>query len=220
MRCIKLFILCIEWHRNANLLISTLKIFFPFVRHRRAAMARWWCGTSRSRCVMVVCSHWRYLHDNDNDICELLVSLQTQVIRWPLLQKTNDITNATSLCRLAWQPATGQVCVTDTPSPVPPQPLLNFFSNSRMFVSSCAVFGRSCGYKSPPVWARLLESHQLFVRWPADPGERCATPPLFAIKVSPRSRNVLHKSKILPLYCILLRCPVQKSLHLPCSFIF
>uniref|UniRef100_A0A7N9ANP4 WD repeat and HMG-box DNA-binding protein 1 n=1 Tax=Mastacembelus armatus TaxID=205130 RepID=A0A7N9ANP4_9TELE len=29
---------------------------------------------------------------------------QTQVVSWPLLQKTNDISNAKSLCRLAWQP--------------------------------------------------------------------------------------------------------------------
>uniref|UniRef100_A0A7N6FCA7 WD repeat and HMG-box DNA-binding protein 1 n=1 Tax=Anabas testudineus TaxID=64144 RepID=A0A7N6FCA7_ANATE len=29
---------------------------------------------------------------------------QTQVISWPLLQKTNDVSNAKSLCRLAWQP--------------------------------------------------------------------------------------------------------------------
>ncbi|XP_076594786.1 WD repeat and HMG-box DNA-binding protein 1 isoform X2 [Chaetodon auriga] len=33
---------------------------------------------------------------------------QTQVISWPLLQKTNDVTNAKSLCRLAWQPGTGK----------------------------------------------------------------------------------------------------------------
>ncbi|XP_061594098.1 WD repeat and HMG-box DNA-binding protein 1 [Cololabis saira] len=30
---------------------------------------------------------------------------QTQVIQWPLLQKTNDVSNATSLCRLAFQPS-------------------------------------------------------------------------------------------------------------------
>ncbi|KAM6942961.1 WD repeat and HMG-box DNA-binding protein 1 [Xenentodon cancila] len=30
---------------------------------------------------------------------------QTQVIRWPLLQKTNDVSNAKSLCRLAFQPS-------------------------------------------------------------------------------------------------------------------
>uniref|UniRef100_A0A3P8YHJ0 WD repeat and HMG-box DNA-binding protein 1 n=1 Tax=Esox lucius TaxID=8010 RepID=A0A3P8YHJ0_ESOLU len=28
----------------------------------------------------------------------------TQVISWPLLQKSNDVTNSKSLCRLAWQP--------------------------------------------------------------------------------------------------------------------
>ncbi|XP_041791961.1 WD repeat and HMG-box DNA-binding protein 1 [Chelmon rostratus] len=33
---------------------------------------------------------------------------QTQVISWPLLQKTNDVSNAKSLCRLAWQPGTGK----------------------------------------------------------------------------------------------------------------
>lgn len=37
------------------------------------------------------------------------VSVQTQVISWPLLQKTNDVSNAKSLCRLAWQPKTGKV---------------------------------------------------------------------------------------------------------------
>nr|XP_057932990.1 WD repeat and HMG-box DNA-binding protein 1 isoform X1 [Doryrhamphus excisus] len=33
---------------------------------------------------------------------------QTQAISWPLLQKTNDISNAKSLCRLAWQPLTAK----------------------------------------------------------------------------------------------------------------
>uniref|UniRef100_A0A665WX90 WD repeat and HMG-box DNA-binding protein 1 n=1 Tax=Echeneis naucrates TaxID=173247 RepID=A0A665WX90_ECHNA len=33
---------------------------------------------------------------------------QTQVISWPLLQKTNDVSNAKSLCRLAWQPGAGK----------------------------------------------------------------------------------------------------------------
>uniref|UniRef100_A0AAX7T7D7 WD repeat and HMG-box DNA-binding protein 1 n=1 Tax=Astatotilapia calliptera TaxID=8154 RepID=A0AAX7T7D7_ASTCA len=32
----------------------------------------------------------------------------TQVISWPLLQKSNDVTNAKSLCRLAWQPGMGK----------------------------------------------------------------------------------------------------------------
>ncbi|XP_061560011.1 WD repeat and HMG-box DNA-binding protein 1 isoform X2 [Phycodurus eques] len=31
-----------------------------------------------------------------------------QVISWPLLQKTNDVSNAKSLCRLAWQPHTAK----------------------------------------------------------------------------------------------------------------
>ncbi|XP_054468160.1 WD repeat and HMG-box DNA-binding protein 1 [Anoplopoma fimbria] len=34
---------------------------------------------------------------------------QSQVISWPLLQKTNDISNAKSLCRLAWQPVTAKL---------------------------------------------------------------------------------------------------------------
>uniref|UniRef100_A0A3P9KCK3 WD repeat and HMG-box DNA-binding protein 1 n=1 Tax=Oryzias latipes TaxID=8090 RepID=A0A3P9KCK3_ORYLA len=33
---------------------------------------------------------------------------QTQVISWPLLKKTNDVSNATSLCRLAFQPSSGK----------------------------------------------------------------------------------------------------------------
>ncbi|MEQ2196656.1 hypothetical protein XENOCAPTIV_007635, partial [Xenoophorus captivus] len=42
---------------------------------------------------------------------------QTQVISWPLLQKTNDVSNARSLCRLAFQPAAGEVSrLTDTGS--------------------------------------------------------------------------------------------------------
>uniref|UniRef100_A0A3B4V191 WD repeat and HMG-box DNA-binding protein 1 n=1 Tax=Seriola dumerili TaxID=41447 RepID=A0A3B4V191_SERDU len=35
-------------------------------------------------------------------------SVQAQVISWPLLQKTNDVSNAKSLCRLAWQPGAGK----------------------------------------------------------------------------------------------------------------
>ncbi|XP_013874087.1 WD repeat and HMG-box DNA-binding protein 1 [Austrofundulus limnaeus] len=34
---------------------------------------------------------------------------QTQVVSWPLLQKTNDVSNAKSLCRLAFQPAAGKL---------------------------------------------------------------------------------------------------------------
>ncbi|XP_011490804.2 WD repeat and HMG-box DNA-binding protein 1 [Oryzias latipes] len=33
---------------------------------------------------------------------------QTRVISWPLLKKTNDVSNATSLCRLAFQPSSGK----------------------------------------------------------------------------------------------------------------
>jgi len=39
--------------------------------------------------------------------------LQAPLVRWPLLQKSNDVGNAASLCRLAWQPAAGKVG--DTP---------------------------------------------------------------------------------------------------------
>ncbi|XP_014833456.1 WD repeat and HMG-box DNA-binding protein 1-like, partial [Poecilia latipinna] len=34
---------------------------------------------------------------------------QTRVTSWPLLQKTNDVSNAASLCRLAFQPAAGKL---------------------------------------------------------------------------------------------------------------
>lgn len=33
------------------------------------------------------------------------------MISWPLLKKTNDVSNATSLCRLAFQPSSGKVGV-------------------------------------------------------------------------------------------------------------
>lgn len=33
---------------------------------------------------------------------------QSQVTSWPLLQKTNDVTNSKSLCRLSWQPNSGK----------------------------------------------------------------------------------------------------------------
>lgn len=63
--------------------------------------------------------------------------------------------------------------------PFTPRPLGSAppFKNRWMFVCLCAVFGCSCGYKRPPVRAGLLESRQLSVRWPADPGEQCDTPP-------------------------------------------
>uniref|UniRef100_A0A3B3DUY0 WD repeat and HMG-box DNA binding protein 1 n=1 Tax=Oryzias melastigma TaxID=30732 RepID=A0A3B3DUY0_ORYME len=36
------------------------------------------------------------------------IEQQTQVISWPLLKKTNDVSNARSLCRLAFQPSSGK----------------------------------------------------------------------------------------------------------------
>lgn len=58
--------------------------------------------------------------------CDVLIeftSIQTQVISWPLLQKTNDVSNAKSLCRLAWQPAAAKVgdSAVDSAAPLPPQ---------------------------------------------------------------------------------------------------
>ncbi|XP_034049055.1 WD repeat and HMG-box DNA-binding protein 1 isoform X1 [Thalassophryne amazonica] len=40
----------------------------------------------------------------DGSVVVWNIEEQTQVITWPVLQKTNDISNAKSLCRLAWQP--------------------------------------------------------------------------------------------------------------------
>ncbi|XP_008837763.1 WD repeat and HMG-box DNA-binding protein 1 [Nannospalax galili] len=37
------------------------------------------------------------------------ISDQTCAISWPLLQKCNDVVNAKSICRLAWQPKTGKL---------------------------------------------------------------------------------------------------------------
>uniref|UniRef100_A0A2K6GVC4 WD repeat and HMG-box DNA-binding protein 1 n=1 Tax=Propithecus coquereli TaxID=379532 RepID=A0A2K6GVC4_PROCO len=37
------------------------------------------------------------------------ISDQTCAINWPLLQKCNDVINAKSICRLAWQPKNGKV---------------------------------------------------------------------------------------------------------------
>nr|XP_019954989.1 PREDICTED: WD repeat and HMG-box DNA-binding protein 1-like [Paralichthys olivaceus] len=44
----------------------------------------------------------------DGSVVVWNIEEQTQVISWPLLQKTNDISNAKSLCRLAWQPRTAK----------------------------------------------------------------------------------------------------------------
>uniref|UniRef100_A0A3Q3IZJ8 WD repeat and HMG-box DNA-binding protein 1 n=1 Tax=Monopterus albus TaxID=43700 RepID=A0A3Q3IZJ8_MONAL len=40
----------------------------------------------------------------DGSVVVWNIEEQTQVISWPLLQKTNDVSNAKSLCRLSWQP--------------------------------------------------------------------------------------------------------------------
>ncbi|KAM8894853.1 WD repeat and HMG-box DNA-binding protein 1 isoform 2-T2 [Spinachia spinachia] len=40
----------------------------------------------------------------DGSVVVWSIEEQSQLIRWPLLQKTNDVSNAKSLCRLAWQP--------------------------------------------------------------------------------------------------------------------
>lgn len=106
-------------------------------------------------------------------------------------------------CRLRWsaglccrRPTTSptlRLCAAWRGSPPPPPPrfvrrgrppskmncwplVSRSSSNGRMFMSLRAVFGRSCGDKRSPVRARLLESRQLSVRWPADSGERWATP--------------------------------------------
>uniref|UniRef100_A0A8C4HEI4 WD repeat and HMG-box DNA-binding protein 1 n=1 Tax=Dicentrarchus labrax TaxID=13489 RepID=A0A8C4HEI4_DICLA len=44
----------------------------------------------------------------DGSVVVWNIEEQTQVISWPLLQKTNDFSNAKSLCRLAWQPGTAK----------------------------------------------------------------------------------------------------------------
>ncbi|KAM3625824.1 uncharacterized protein V6R79_018136 [Siganus canaliculatus] len=44
----------------------------------------------------------------DGSVVVWNIEEQSQVISWSLLQKTNDISNAKSLCRLAWQPRTAQ----------------------------------------------------------------------------------------------------------------
>lgn len=45
----------------------------------------------------------------DGSVVVWNIEEQTQVTSWPLLQKTNDVSNAKSLCRLAFQPAAGKV---------------------------------------------------------------------------------------------------------------
>ncbi|XP_061671824.1 WD repeat and HMG-box DNA-binding protein 1 isoform X2 [Syngnathoides biaculeatus] len=45
----------------------------------------------------------------DGSVIVWNIEEQAQMIRWPLLQKTNDFSNAKSLCRLAWQPRTAKL---------------------------------------------------------------------------------------------------------------
>ncbi|XP_008298066.1 WD repeat and HMG-box DNA-binding protein 1 [Stegastes partitus] len=45
----------------------------------------------------------------DGSVVVWNIEEQTQVISWPLLQKTNDVSNAKSLCRLSWQPRTAKL---------------------------------------------------------------------------------------------------------------
>ncbi|KAF3833006.1 hypothetical protein F7725_026671 [Dissostichus mawsoni] len=44
----------------------------------------------------------------DGNVVVWNIKEQSQLISWPLLQKTNDVSNAKSLCRLAWQPGTAK----------------------------------------------------------------------------------------------------------------
>ncbi|KAM6950607.1 WD repeat and HMG-box DNA-binding protein 1 isoform 1-T2 [Lycodopsis pacificus] len=44
----------------------------------------------------------------DGSVVVWNIEEQSQLISWPLLQKTNDVSNAKSLCRLAWQPSTAK----------------------------------------------------------------------------------------------------------------
>lgn len=97
------------------------------------------------------------------------VPIQTQVMSWPLLQKTNDVSNAKSLCRLAWQPGAGKVsdAALDWQSlPSSPHSDLTW-----TFLCVRSVFSSSCRVKGAPVWARVLESCEHSVRWSADTGE-------------------------------------------------
>ncbi|XP_066532037.1 WD repeat and HMG-box DNA-binding protein 1 isoform X2 [Hoplias malabaricus] len=45
----------------------------------------------------------------DGSVAVWSIEDQTQVVSWKVLQKSSDVTNAASLCRLAWQPPTGKL---------------------------------------------------------------------------------------------------------------
>ncbi|XP_062302789.1 WD repeat and HMG-box DNA-binding protein 1 isoform X2 [Osmerus eperlanus] len=44
----------------------------------------------------------------DGSVVVWNIEEQTQITSWPLLQKSNDVSNAKSLCRLAWQPGSAK----------------------------------------------------------------------------------------------------------------
>lgn len=45
----------------------------------------------------------------DGSVTVWSIESQTQVAQWKILQKSSDVSNAKSLCRLAWQPPSGKV---------------------------------------------------------------------------------------------------------------
>ncbi|XP_009291161.1 WD repeat and HMG-box DNA-binding protein 1 isoform X1 [Danio rerio] len=45
----------------------------------------------------------------DGSVAVWSIESQTQVAQWKVLQKSSDVTNAKSLCRLAWQPRSGKL---------------------------------------------------------------------------------------------------------------
>uniref|UniRef100_A0A4W4FPW2 WDHD1 first WD40 domain-containing protein n=1 Tax=Electrophorus electricus TaxID=8005 RepID=A0A4W4FPW2_ELEEL len=47
----------------------------------------------------------------DGSVAVWSLENQTQVANWAVLQKSSDVSNAKSLCRLAWQPHSGQVLI-------------------------------------------------------------------------------------------------------------
>lgn len=134
-------------------------------------------------------------------VCQMLicfVSLQSQLISWPLLQKTNDVSNAKSLCRLAWQPGTAKVSHPLRPaatiisafftSSVQPTSVINhwiwwYYNNRQIFHLKNPLFvfsfwrflwsrRCSCTSEGPGImWALCLMI--CWLRW--GPGVECAT---------------------------------------------
>uniref|UniRef100_A0A668AM95 WD repeat and HMG-box DNA binding protein 1 n=1 Tax=Myripristis murdjan TaxID=586833 RepID=A0A668AM95_9TELE len=54
----------------------------------------------------------------DGSVVVWNIEEQTQATSWPVLQKTNDVSNAKSLCRLAWQPGAGKLLAVPVDSKV------------------------------------------------------------------------------------------------------